>query len=79
MRLTDLMKSEEEVGAERHGTPSTEGGTWNSNDPDAVAPKLDVLIQGIMGRFDFDGDGNVSHAEIAHAHRHGRRGTRFEV
>ena len=71
VRLTEIVQPENEDGRDET--------KWDKNNPVEVAPRLDALIDAIMFKYDRDGDGGVSHAEINHARRHGRRGTRFEV
>ena len=71
VRLTEIVHPETEDGRD-----DTE---WDRNNVEDVAPRLDDLIGAIMFKYDRDGDGGVSHAEINHMKRHGRRATRFEV
>ena len=72
VRLTELMEVEVEV---EDGEVEQE---WDSNNPDIVAPVLDELVESILSKYDRDGDGGVTRAEVLHENLH-RRNTRFSL
>ena len=72
VRLTELMEVEVEV---EEGEVEQE---WDSNNPDIVAPVLDELVESILSKYDRDGDGGVTRAEVLHENLH-RRNTRFSL
>ena len=70
VRLTELMEVEVEDGEVEQ--------EWDSNNPDIVAPVLDELVESILSKYDRDGDGGVTRAEVLHENLH-RRNTRFSL
>ena len=72
VRLTELMEVKVEV---EDGEVEQE---WDSNNPDIVAPVLDELVESILSKYDRDGDGGVTRAEVLHENLH-RRNTRFSL
>jgi hypothetical protein len=80
VRLTEMMSQEGEEGEEKPEEKPEEGrsaegkvdGKWDYNDPDAVSPVLNQLVESILSKYDRDGHGGVSRAEGLHNKLHGR-------